>query len=163
MDATAIHPESYAVAEKILGALKLSANASSTQRVSAVEHFLENSDLSTLAKELNTGLPTLEDILEEIARPGRDPREDLPKPLLRTDVLKMDDLSPGMHLKGTIRNVVDFGAFVDIGVKTDGLLHRSKIPRDTELQVGDIIEVSVLTVDRDRNRIALDLKDFNHS
>jgi uncharacterized protein len=112
-----------------------------------------------LAEELNAGLLTLEDIFEEIARPGRDPREDLPKPLLRKDVLSMDDLVPGMQLKGTIRNVVDFGAFIDIGVKTDGLLHRSKIPNHVQIQLGDIINVTILSIDRERNRIALDMKE----
>ncbi len=89
--------------------------------------------------------------------------EDLPKPILRVDVLKMDDLTPGMQLKGTIRNVVDFGAFVDIGVKTDGLLHRSRIPRQIHLQVGDIVDVIIQSIDKDRNRIALEMKESNPS
>ncbi len=131
--------------------------------LAAVNNYREKTDLAAVAKSLNTGLPTLEDILDEIARPGRDPREGLPKPLLRTDVLKMDDLSPGMQLKGTIRNVVDFGAFIDIGVKTDGLLHRSRIPRNKVFQVGDIVDVLILSVDSDRHRIALDLKENNRS
>ncbi len=159
LDATAIHPESYPVAIKILNKLKLPDNAKSDARINLTQHFVETHDLKQLAKELKTGLPTLEDILEEIARPGRDPREDLPKPLLRQDVLSMADLSPGMQLKGTIRNVVDFGAFVDIGVKTDGLLHRSKIPKSTSLTVGDIINVIILSIDPDRKRIGLDMKE----
>jgi uncharacterized protein len=108
-----------------------------------------------LAQELQAGVPTLEDIFEQLVRPGRDPRQDLPAPILRSDVLGMEDLSPGMHLKGTVRNVVDFGAFVDIGVKNDGLLHRSQIPREAQLQVGDILDVQVLNVDADRGRIGL--------
>ena len=89
-------------------------------------------------------MPTLRDILEQLVRPGRDPRADLPPPLLRSDVLSLDDLQAGMRLNGTVRNVVDFGAFVDIGVKQDGLLHRSQTPRGTTLSVGDIIEVVIL-------------------
>lgn len=140
----------------------LSLDFGTQERVNAVNHFKETTDLVDLAKCLNTGVLILEDILEEIARPGRDPREDLPKPLLRRDVLSMDDLSPGMQLKGTIRNVVDFGAFVDIGVKTDGLLHRSKIAKGAQLQVGNIIDVKIISLDQERNRIALDMKEKPH-
>jgi uncharacterized protein len=163
LDATAIHPESYPVATKVLKQLQLPENATSAERIQVVNHFIASTDLKSLAAKLGTGLPTLEDILKEIAQPGRDPREDLPKPILRVDVLKMDDLTPGMTLKGTIRNVVDFGAFVDIGVKTDGLLHRSKIPRNTHLQVGDIIDVIIHAIDKDRNRIALEMKESTDS
>ena len=163
LDATAIHPESYSVAAKVLKGLELPDKASSADVIRTVQHFTERTDLNVLATALNTGLPTLTDILNEIARPGRDPREALPKPILRVDVLKMDDLAPGMQLKGTIRNVVDFGAFVDIGVKTDGLLHRSRIPRQTHLQVGDIIDVIIQSIDKDRNRIALEMKESNPS
>lgn len=162
LDATAIHPESYPVAEKVITKMALADGLRTEERIKAVDNFRSTADLAALARKLETGLPTLEDILTEIARPGRDPREDLPKPLLRTDVLKMDDLSPGMTLKGTIRNVVDFGAFIDIGVKTDGLLHQSKIPRGTHLQVGDIIDVVIASVDRNRNRIALETKESEH-
>jgi uncharacterized protein len=98
---------------------------------------------------------TLSDIFEQLARPGRDPRRDLPAPILRTDVLKMEDLAVGMRLKGTVRNAVDFGVFVDIGVKQDGLLHRSQMPRQLELKVGDVIEVEILSVDSERGRIGL--------
>jgi protein Tex len=104
---------------------------------------------------LGTGAPTLADIVEQLLRPGRDPREDLPVPILRSDVLSLDDLLPGLQLKGTVRNVVDFGAFVDIGVKQDGLLHRSQWPRGTVLTVGDVIDVEVLAVERERGRISL--------
>jgi uncharacterized protein len=100
-------------------------------------------------------VPTLTDILDNLARPGRDPRSDAPAPILRQDVLKMEDLTPGMVLKGTVRNVVDFGAFVDVGVKQDGLLHRTQIPRDRQLKVGDVIEVEVLRVEIERGRIGL--------
>ncbi|OUC06495.1 hypothetical protein RY27_20695, partial [Litorilinea aerophila] len=111
--------------------------------------------LAQLAAELGTGEPTLADIFEQLVRPGRDPREDLPKPILRSDVLTMEDLQPGMRLAGTVRNVVDFGAFVDIGVKQDGLLHRSQIPFGTLLQVGDVLQVEILGVEIERGRISL--------
>lgn len=159
LDKTAIHPESYPVATQVLEKIGISESTNSTQRISAVEIFIKQANIKKLAEELQTGLPTLEDILQEIARPGRDPREDLPKPILRKDILSMDDLSPGMQLKGTIRNVVDFGAFIDIGVKTDGLLHRSRIPKDVQIHLGEIIDVIILSIDRDRNRISLDMKE----
>ena len=108
-----------------------------------------------MAAELSCGLPTLKDILEQLVRPGRDPRADTSGPILRSDVLKMDDLVTGMSLKGTVRNVVDFGAFVDIGVKQDGLLHKSQIPFGTVLKVGDILEVEILKIEPERGRIGL--------
>jgi len=104
------------------------------------------------------GLPTLTDIVAELAKPGRDPRQDAPAPILRSDVLKMEDVVTGMRLKGTVRNVVDFGIFVDIGVKQDGLLHRTQIPAGTLLQVGDIIEVIILKVEAERGRISLGME-----
>lgn len=159
LDATAIHPESYNLATKILERLNLSPKILSQERITAVAHFKQNTNLENLAVTLKTGLPTLHDILDEIAQPGRDPREDLPKPLLRKDVLNMGDLLPGMTMMGTIRNVVDFGAFVDIGVKTDGLLHRSKIKKGSQLKVGDILPVKILEVDHERNRISLGMKE----
>lgn len=162
LDATAIHPESYPIALDVYDYLRICPNSDSKERISAVNQFRQHDDIEELAKAVNAGIPTLEDILDEITRPGRDPREDLPKPLLRKDILSMDDLSPGMQLKGTIRNVVDFGAFVDIGVKVDGLIHRSKIIRGMKLKVGDIVDVIFLSVDRDRNRIALDMKEREH-
>ena len=103
---------------------------------------------------MECGIPTLKDILEQLVRPGRDPRTDTPAPILRSDVLKVDDLTTGMSLKGTVRNVVDFGAFVDIGLKQDGLLHKSKIPFGTTLKVGDIIEVEILKIEAERGRIS---------
>ena len=114
--------------------------------------------MEQLAAELGTGVPTLADILDQLARPGRDPRADLPPPLLRSDVLSLDDLSPGLTLSGTVRNVVDFGAFVDVGLKHDGLLHRSRLPRGTALSVGDVIEVVVVEVDKERGRVGLGWK-----
>ena len=113
--------------------------------------------IKELSSKLDVGIPTIEDILEQLKRPGRDPREDIPLPILRSDILKMEDLEEGLVLQGTVRNVVDFGAFVDIGVKQDGLLHSSKIPDYVSLQVGDIIDIRILSIDKDRGRIGLAL------
>lgn len=111
--------------------------------------------MDNLAREFGAGVPTLNDIFDQLVRPGRDPRTETPTPVLRADVLRTEDLSVGMKLRGTVRNVVDFGAFVDIGVKTDGLIHRSQIPAGTNLFVGDIIEVEILKIEQERGRIAL--------
>ncbi len=104
---------------------------------------------------MGVGVPTLEDILDQLVRPGRDPRVDMPMLILRSDVLSMDDLSEGLQLKGTVRNVVDFGAFIDIGVKQDGLLHRSQLPPGTLIQPGDVMDVEILSVEKERGRISL--------
>jgi uncharacterized protein len=157
LDATAIHPESYAVAAALLARAGLSLSAPLPERERGLAASIAGRPLAVLAGELGTGEPTLRDILEQLVRPGRDPREDLPPPLLRRDVLSMEDLKPGLPLSGTVRNVVDFGAFVDIGVKQDGLLHRSQLPRSTRLQVGDVIDVEVLRVEPERGRISLGL------
>jgi uncharacterized protein len=114
-----------------------------------------NVALAALAAELGCGEPTLADICEQIVRPGRDPRQDAPPPILRSDVLSVDDLHPGLRLEGTVRNVVDFGAFIDIGVKQEGLLHRSQIPAGAQINVGDILLVEILTVEKERGRISL--------
>jgi uncharacterized protein len=121
-------------------------------------------DQPALAAELGVGLPTLTDIIAALARPGRDPRDELPAPVFRTDVIKFEDLKPGMIMKGTVRNVVDFGAFVDIGVKQDGLVHVSQLsdrfikhPLDA-VSIGDVVTVKVLTVDTARQRIGLTMK-----
>jgi uncharacterized protein len=152
LDASAIHPESYGVAAAVLEQVRLTPEASPRDREAALTGLQPTAEL---AAELGTGLPTLADIFEQLLRPGRDPREDAPPPILRSDVLSMDDLQAGMVLSGTVRNVVDFGAFVDIGVKQDGLLHRSQAPRDVSLTVGDVIEVEILSVDSERQRIGL--------
>jgi len=155
LDASAIHPESYAVAEAVLNKAGLAASTPPARRKPALDALLAQTPLPKLAAELGAGLPTLTDIFEQLVRPGRDPREDTPAPILRTDVLKLEDLAPGMRLKGTVRNVVDFGAFVDIGVKQDGLLHRTQIPPGVGLKVGDVIDVEIQKIEAERGRIAL--------
>ncbi len=152
LDASAIHPESYKVASAVLKRLKLSATDSAERREAALAAHPPTAEMAT---DLGTGLPTLIDIYEQLVRPGRDPREDAPPPILRSDVLSMEDLTTGMVLNGTVRNVVDFGAFVDIGVKQDGLLHRSQLPRGERLNVGDVIQVEILSVEKERQRIGL--------
>ncbi len=155
LDATAIHPESYPIARRILAEAGVDADAALDRRVEAMEELRQRFTAAELAAQLGAGEPTVNDILAQLEDPGRDPRLDAPPPILRRDVLKMEDLQPGMVLQGTVRNVVDFGAFIDIGVKQDGLLHRSRIARGQELQVGDILPVEILQVDMDRGRIAL--------
>jgi uncharacterized protein len=155
LDSSAIHPESYGVANRLLQKASITLADPMEKRQTALASLLDHQPLVSLASELQTGEPTLRDILEQLVRPGRDPRDDLPPPLLRSDVLSLDDLQPGMRLHGTVRNVVDFGAFVDIGVKHDGLLHRSAMPRGTVLNVGDVIEVEIQRIEAERGRIAL--------
>lgn len=155
LDGAAIHPESYAVAEALLQRAGLSLDTPPAERQAALDKLRKRHALESLAEELDTGPLTLADILEQLVRPGRDPRADLPPPILRSDVLAMADLQPGMRLRGTVRNVVDFGAFVDIGVKQDGLLHRSQVPAGLDLHVGDVVEVEVLAVEPERGRISL--------
>lgn len=149
LDNTGVHPESYDIAEKILE-----------------EDALFDTNLNKLSKELDVGLPTLKDIIKELRKPGRDPRDEMPKPVFRKDVLKMEDLKPDMVLTGTVRNVVDFGVFVDIGVKQDGLVHISKLsnkfikhPMEV-VKVGDIVNVRVLDVDINKGKISLSMKDI---
>jgi uncharacterized protein len=163
LDNTPIHPESYPVVRRLLELAGTRLKARDLLgRVQAVRDEL---GLSALAELLEVGVPTLADILDGLARPGRDPRDDLPPPVLRQDVLKMEDLREGMRLKGTVRNVVDFGAFVDIGVKQDGLVHISKMadryvrnPFDV-VGVGDVVDVVVISVDLERGRIGLSMRD----
>ena len=155
LDESAIHPESYAIAESILERAGLTVDSSIPDRISALNSLTASAPLEALAAEFECGVPTLKDILEQLVRPGRDPRSDTPAPILRSDVLKAEDLVTGMQLKGTVRNVVDFGAFVDIGLKGDGLLHKSQIPHGTVLKVGDIIDVEIQKIEADRGRIGL--------
>lgn len=158
LDNTAIHPESYDVAGKLLQKAGCGIDAIGT---STLIDKLKALDVAQTAVELSIGVPTLSDVIEALIRPGRDPRDDLKKPLLKTDVLKMEDLRPGMRLEGTVRNVVDFGAFVDIGVKQDGLVHLSKLaarfvrhPLDV-VRVGEIVTVWVEQIDIEKGRISL--------
>ena len=155
LDASAIHPESYGIAKAILARAGLSAASPLDKRISALDALTAKASHEALAEELNCGVPTLKDILEQLVRPGRDPRTDTPLPLLRSDVLRAEDLVTGMQLKGTVRNVVDFGAFIDIGIKQDGLLHRTQIPAGTVLKVGDILDVEILKIENERGRIGL--------
>ena len=155
LDASAIHPESYGIAQAVLDRAGLTADSSPAGREPALSRWQQPAAIQALAAELDAGAPTLADILEQLIRPGRDPRADLPPPILRSDVLSMEDLLPGMQLKGTVRNVVDFGVFVDIGVKQDGLLHRSRWPRDPDFTVGDVIDIEIISVEPERGRISL--------
>jgi uncharacterized protein len=162
-DNTFIHPESYDAAGKLLGILKLPISKAADSG-SLLDLIIIQKGIAKLAEEIGIGEPTLIDIIENLKKPGRDPREELPKPLLRSDVLKMEDLQIGMMLKGTVRNIVDFGAFVDIGVKQDGLLHISEIAdkyvkNPLEIfSVGQVIDVRIIAVDIDRGRISLSMK-----
>jgi protein Tex len=156
LDNTAIHPESYAVVRNLFALI----GVTGTERnfSTRLTEFRKQTTLAEIAQVLNCGEPTLADILEQLIRPGRDPRDELPKPILRRDVLKLEDLKEGMRLKGTVRNVVDFGAFVDIGLKHDGLLHKSQMRRlQTGITVGDVLDVLVLSIDIERERISLGL------
>lgn len=165
LDNTAVHPESYAAARALLARYG-ERNTRLPEVAARVRKLFANNEITPaqLAADLGIGEPTLNDMLDAMARPGRDPRDDAPPPLLRADVLKMEDLQPGMQLRGTVRNVVDFGAFVDIGVKQDGLVHVSELadrfvrnPLDV-VQVGDVVDVRVLSIDNARGRIALSMK-----
>jgi len=155
LDASAIHPESYPLALTVLERAGLKPASPLNERKPALEVLTAKTPVEKLAIELGCGAPTLKDILEQLVRPGRDPREEAEAPILRSDVLKTEDLGEGMELRGTVRNVVDFGAFVDIGVKQDGLLHKSQIPFGTVLKVGDIINVEILKIEKERGRIGL--------
>lgn len=161
LDATAVHPESYGAAEKLLTLCGCSTAAIGTEKMSELPRLAEQTGYAALAEQVGVGEPTVRDIITELQKPGRDPREALPPPVLRTDVLEMKDLTPGMELTGTVRNVVDFGAFVDIGVHEDGLIHISQLgerfvkhPGEL-LKVGDVLRVKVLEVDMKRKRISL--------
>ncbi|MBR6400509.1 MAG: RNA-binding transcriptional accessory protein [Firmicutes bacterium] len=159
-DNTGVHPESYAVAEELLTKLGYTKNDLS---VKGLDLSKKIGDIKKLAQEMNVGVPTLTDIVKELEKPGRDPRDEMPKPVLRSDVLGIEDLSEGMIMRGTVRNVIDFGAFVDIGVHQDGLVHISQMSRKyikhplEAVSVGDIVEVKVLSVDVKKQRISLSM------
>ncbi|MBQ2943767.1 MAG: RNA-binding transcriptional accessory protein [Ruminococcus sp.] len=164
LDNTAVHPESYKAAKELLKLLGYTAKDVESGGIKGIRDKV--TDKVAVAQELGIGVPTLEDILSELTQPGRDPRESLPAPVLRTDVMGMEDLREGMELTGTVRNVIDFGAFVDIGVHQDGLVHISQISEkfikhpSEALKVGDIVKVKVLSVDVPKKRISLTMKGF---
>ena len=161
LDATAVHPESYEAAKALLEKLGYQLSDIKAGKLPDLNVRMEELGVKKLAEELGVGEPTLKDIARELQKPGRDPRDDLPKPVLRTDVLAIEDLAPGMELMGTVRNVIDFGAFVDVGVHQDGLVHISRmsnrfIKHPAEVvKVGDVIKVWVVEVDAKKKRIAL--------
>ena len=164
LDNTAVHPESYPAAKQLLKICGVSESDVRSGNISAIKAAVKTQGTSALAARLDIGEPTLNDIVSELGKPGRDPREELPQPMLRTDVMGIEDLKEGMELKGTVRNVIDFGAFVDVGVHQDGLVHISQItnryikhPSDV-LKVGDIVTVWVLGVDVAKKRISLTMK-----
>ena len=164
LDNTGVHPESYKSAKELLTMLDYSDKEIKSGSFADLQLRVKNAGTKALAEKLGIGLPTLDDIVKELSKPGRDPRDELPAPMLRSDILDIKDLKDGMELKGTVRNVIDFGAFVDIGVHQDGLVHISQIcdkyikhPSEV-LKVGDIVRVKVLSVDADKNRISLTMK-----
>ncbi len=166
LDNTAVHPESYDAARKLLEICGCSPDDIRAGRLGGLKAKAESIGMEKISGQTGTGIPTLEDIITELTRPGRDPRDELPPPMLRTDVLDIKDLKEGMELKGTVRNVIDFGAFVDIGVHQDGLVHISQIsekrikhPSDV-LSVGDIVTVKILSVDEKKGRISLTMKNL---
>ncbi len=163
LDNTGVHPESYAAAEKLLAQCGYTLEEVKAGNLSDLKEKAEAMGLDQLAQLCGVGAPTLADIIKELLKPGRDPRDELPPPILRTDVMEAKDLKPGMELQGTVRNVIDFGVFVDIGVHQDGLVHISKLPRRVKhpselLTVGDIVTVWVIEVDEKKKRISLTMK-----
>ena len=165
LEITAVHPESYEAAEKLLQTLGYKKeDITDKEKLDALRKELKKIDVKAVAKELEIGELTLADIIDELSKPGRDPREDLPKPILRSDVLKFEDLKEGMILTGTVRNVIDFGAFVDIGVKHDGLVHISEMSNSfvknpaEVVSVGDIVKVKVIGIDQERQKVKLSMK-----
>lgn len=170
LEITAVHPESYEAAEKLLQTLGYKKeDITDKEKLDALRKELKKIDVKAVAKELEIGELTLADIIDELSKPGRDPREDLPKPILRSDVLKFEDLKEGMILTGTVRNVIDFGAFVDIGVKHDGLVHISEMSNSfvknpaEVVSVGDIVKVKVIGIDQERQKVKLSMKVWKKS
>ena len=165
LDITAVHPDNYEQTEKLLEKVGFEKeDLRNKNQVNEINEKLKNINVKETAKELEIGEMTLQDIISELTKPGRDPREEMPKPILRSDVLKLEDLSEGMILTGTVRNVIDFGAFVDIGVKHDGLVHISEMsnnyiknPSDV-VSVGDIVKVKVIKIDKERQKVGLSMK-----
>ncbi|MFC3907095.1 Tex family protein [Clostridium disporicum] len=167
LDNTSVHPESYDAAGKLITILGYTKEDLKNRNLNDIEERVKAKGLNNLVKELEIGELTLKDIIKELQKPGRDPREDMPKPILKTGVIDLKDLTPGMTLLGTVRNVSDFGAFVDIGVHQDGLVHKSQMankfvkhPLDI-VKVGDVIKVKIMEVDTKRKRISLTMKDID--
>jgi len=167
LDNTGVHPESYPAAQKLLELCGISKSDVAAGKLTGLREKITAIGTEQAADTCGVGVPTLEDVVKELLKPGRDPRDELPAPILRTDVLEMKDLKPGMVLSGTVRNVIDFGVFVDIGVHQDGLVHISQVcnrrvrhPSEV-VQVGDIVKVSVLEVDEKRKRISLTMKNIS--
>ena len=166
LDNTGVHPEAYAAVETLLTLCGYGKKDVAAGNLSELQTRLDSVGIAAAAEKCGVGVPTLEDAVKELQKPGRDPRDDLPAPILRTDVLEMKDLKPGMVLSGTVRNVIDFGVFVDIGVHQDGLVHISRVCKhkvrhpSEVVQVGDVVKVAVLEVDENRKRISLTMKDI---
>ena len=165
LEITAVHPESYEATEKLLESLGFDKkDLKDKEKIEELRNRLKSVNIEKTAKELEIGEMTLTDIIEELSKPGRDPREEMPKPILRSDVLKLEDLKEGMVLTGTVRNVIDFGAFVDIGVKHDGLVHISEmsdkfVKNPSEIvSVGDVVKVKVIKIDKERQKVGLSMK-----
>jgi len=167
LDNTSVHPESYIAAKKLLEKMSYTLSDVNLKKLNGLDKKVEQSGTAKVAEELGIGIPTLKDIINELLKPGRDPRDELPKPILHTDILQMEDLKSGMVLTGTVRNVADFGAFVDIGVHQDGLVHISQLADKfvknamEVVAVGDIVKVRVLEVDALRKRISLSMREVN--
>ena len=164
LDNTGVHPESYKATDALLQSLDLSRDSLLPEHIKETREQLKSINYSKMADQLGIGEPTLKDIVKELEKPGRDPRDNAPKPHLKSDVLAIEDLKEDMELTGTVRNVIDFGAFVDIGVHQDGLVHISEIsdrfikhPSEV-LSIGDVVTVRVLSVDVDRKRIGLSMR-----
>lgn len=166
LDNTSVHPETYDVCKKLLEKLGYSLEDIKNKNINDIDDKVSSIGIDSLSKELEVGIVTLKDIISEIKKPGRDPREEGIKPVLRTDVLKIEDIKEDMILKGTVRNVVDFGAFVDIGIKNDGLVHKSQMSNKyvkdpmTIVTVGDVIDVKVIGIDLKTQKVSLTMKDI---
>ena len=165
LDNTSVHPESYEVAEKVLNKIGFETK-DLKEKLPEIRANLNTVNAEKIAAELEIGVPTIKDIIKELQKPGRDPRDEMPKPVLRSDVLKLEDLKEDMILTGTVRNVIDFGAFVDIGVKNDGLVHISEMsekyvknPMDI-VSVGDIVKVRVIKIDLEKKKVSLSMKNI---